>query len=545
MRRPVKGRLKGFGVSPMNVNGGRLVGRAPRGNVYAFQLLQILLLLMAGACSAQNGSLSPEARRDYEVRPGVVKIKIQIAAGGTKCGIGVSGTGFLYRPDGYLITNGHVAQMANAKDEAALHEQRIAVFSACYQPIFEHKLGRHLTDAEVEGLSRGVHVQSALTVYLDNGNHYDGDIKAYSDPITSGGKDVAVIKIDANNLPTVPLGNSDGLNVNDHIYSVGYPGLANVSRASELVATSSDGTISALKNQDYSGTPLIQTNTNINHGNSGGPAFDGAGQVIGIATFGKTEPGYNFLVPISTAREFVRQAGAEPERGAFDKKWHDALDAFSNEEWSTAHSLLNDVLEMMPNQPEAQRLQLQAAKFQDAESTLHKMQVKIGLRGLVAIAALLILISGVLLWVALRKPGAAAPRSASAARVSLEPAGSPPGTRVIESSSGSGAPQESFGTLHVSGGSLTGNRFPIPKAGLLIGRDPAKCSVVLADDSISREHAWVVPLDNGVAVIDRNSANGTFVNSVDSPRINKVILRHGDRVYLGKKNGAIFTYYSA
>ena len=79
----------------------------------------------------------------------------------------------------------------------------------------------------------------------------------------------------------------------------------------------------------------------------------------------------------------------------------------------------------------------------------------------------------------------------------------------------------------------------------MIGRDPAKCTVVLSDDSVSKEHAWVVPLDNGVAIIDRNSANGTYVNSVDSPRINKVVLRHGDRVFLGRKNGTVFTYYSA
>jgi pSer/pThr/pTyr-binding forkhead associated (FHA) protein len=119
-------------------------------------------------------------------------------------------------------------------------------------------------------------------------------------------------------------------------------------------------------------------------------------------------------------------------------------------------------------------------------------------------------------------------------------------TKVIDASPKPAPPaQESFGTLHVGGGPLAGNRFPIPKAGLLIGRDPTRCTVVLADESISKEHAWVVPLDNGVAVIDRNSANGTFVNSTDSPRINKVVLRHGDRVFLGKNNGTVFTYYNA
>jgi pSer/pThr/pTyr-binding forkhead associated (FHA) protein len=110
---------------------------------------------------------------------------------------------------------------------------------------------------------------------------------------------------------------------------------------------------------------------------------------------------------------------------------------------------------------------------------------------------------------------------------------------------GPGAADQSYGSLIVSGGPLTGNRFQVTKAGLTIGRDPAKCTVVLADDSISKEHAFVVPVENGVALIDRNSANGTYVNSTDSPRINKVVLRHGDRVYLGKKNPTVFTYYTS
>jgi hypothetical protein len=321
--------------------------------------------------------------------------------------------------------------------------------------------------------------------------------------------------------------------------------LANVSRASELVATSSDGIVSALKNQDYSGTPLIQTNTNINHGNSGGPAFDGAGRVIGIATFGKKEAGFNFLVPVSTAMEFVRQAGAEPARGAFDKTWHAALDAYLDEDWSRAHTLSNQALEIIPGQPEALKLASQAAAREPSEPFLHKARMTPGAYGFMAIAASLVLVSGLVLWLALHKSSSTAP-PAPVERIAIPASSSIDGARIVDASSNHASrKEEAFGMLHVTGGPLSGNRFPIPKAGLLIGRDPTKCSVVLPDDSISREHAWFVPLDNGVAVIDRKSANGIFVNSVDSAPIDKVILRHGDRVYLGKQNKTSFTYYSA
>ena len=328
------------------------------------------------------------------------------------------------------------------------------------------------------------------------------------------------------------------------------------------MATSSDGIISAVKSKDASSTPLLQTNANINHGNSGGPAFNAAGEVIGIATFGKEVPGYNFLVPISTAKEFIRQAGAEPMRGNFDKTWHEALDAYANQDWGTAHKLLSDVLEMMPNQPEAQKLQLQAAANERAETPMHHAEKMLGVPGLVGLVVVVVVLGGVLIWLLVRKPpqqqaplpaykasvqasGAAAGGGSSAANLGATKLVAAAPASASRPALGAAPAEQSYGSLMVSGGPLTGNRFQVTKAGLTIGRDPAKCSVVLADDSISKEHAWIVPVENGVAVIDRNSSNGTYVNSTDSPRINKVVLRHGDRVYLGKTSQTVFTYYSS
>ena len=65
----------------------------------------------------------------------------------------------------------------------------------------------------------------------------------------------------------------------------------------------------------------------------------------------------------------------------------------------------------------------------------------------------------------------------------------------------------------------------------------------MPDDAVSGQHAWVVPVDRGVVVIDKESTNGTYVNSVDSPRVSKVGLNNGDRIYLGKKGAAAFTYF--
>jgi pSer/pThr/pTyr-binding forkhead associated (FHA) protein len=106
-------------------------------------------------------------------------------------------------------------------------------------------------------------------------------------------------------------------------------------------------------------------------------------------------------------------------------------------------------------------------------------------------------------------------------------------------------PDRAYGSVQVTAGPLSGRRFPITRQGLLIGRDAAKCQVVLNEDTVSKEHAWIVPLDTGVVVIDRGSANGTYVNSPESPRVSKVGLQNGDRVYIGKQGVTVLTYYSS
>ena len=48
-----------------------------------------------------------------------------------------------------------------------------------------------------------------------------------------------------------------------------------------------------------------------------------------------------------------------------------------------------------------------------------------------------------------------------------------------------------------------------------------------------------------VVVIDKGSSNGTYVNSVESPKVSKIGLRNGDRIFLGKKGGNVFTYFNS
>lgn len=84
----------------------------------------------------------------------------------------------------------------------------------------------------------------------------------------------------------------------------------------------------------------------------------------------------------------------------------------------------------------------------------------------------------------------------------------------------------------------SGNSTPITKKGLLIGRDPSKCQIVLVAPEISEVHAWLVPMDAKIALIDRDSTNGIFVNG---KRLNeKTYLEKDAKFNLAGLNNANF-----
>ncbi len=120
-------------------------------------------------------------------------------------------------------------------------------------------------------------------------------------------KDLAVLKIEAQNLPAAEFGISRDLAVGDKVYAIGNP------LGTELRSTFTDGIISAVdRNVEVDGVTmtLLQTNTALNSGNSGGPLINVYGQVIGINTI-KMMSGYDtieglgFAIPTSLAELWV------------------------------------------------------------------------------------------------------------------------------------------------------------------------------------------------------------------------------------------------
>jgi len=92
--------------------------------------------------------------------------------------------------------------------------------------------------------------------------------------------------------------------------------------------------------------------------------------------------------------------------------------------------------------------------------------------------------------------------------------------------------KKEFGTLTLNTGGQVGKSHAIGEKGLIIGRDPAQCDIVILDPNVSRVHAWVTVKKGEVVLIDRGSTNGTYVNQV---KMENATLKSGDIIQLGKR----------
>jgi len=176
----------------------------------------------------------------------------QFPRGGREAPVFGAGSGFIVSPDGVILTNAHVVRDA---DE--------------------------------------------VTVKLQDRREFRAKVLG-SDPKT----DVAVLKIDAKNLPVVPFGNSRSLQVGEWVLAIGSP--------YGLESTVTAGVVSAKSRSLPDGSvPFIQTDVAVNPGNSGGPLFNTRGEVVGINSqiYSQTGgyQGLSFAIPIDVAARIKDQ----------------------------------------------------------------------------------------------------------------------------------------------------------------------------------------------------------------------------------------------
>lgn len=171
----------------------------------------------------QDGSVAAIAQAAL---PSVVSLEV---TGGGEAG---SGSGFVLRADGYILTNNHV--IANAVNSGSIE------------------------------------------VTFDDGSSASGEIVGRSKSY-----DLGVVKVNRNDLPTASLGNSNAVRVGDPVVAIGAP-LGLTETVTTGIVSALDRPVTAGGQGDQSFISAIQTDAAINPGNSGGPLLDREGRVIGI-----------------------------------------------------------------------------------------------------------------------------------------------------------------------------------------------------------------------------------------------------------------------
>ena len=336
-------------------------------------------------------------------------------------------------------------------------------------------------------------------------------------------------------MPVLALGDSDSVRVGDSIWSVGYPAVASstdeviggwLSRDSDLEPTFNPGTITAIK-RDVNNTPVLQSNVAIYRGNSGGPAVDRDGEVIGISTWGHKEAEQiKFLVPIDVAKSMLAEASVSPNvEGDFSHRYRSALDAASKGRWTEARSELDAAAPLFPKSPDVMRFSndINRAIGQLPLWMLHPFATS----GAVAVVVAFV----VFLAIPRRSRIPKELLTATTVESVVAPTGRDP------SSTGS----RMLGKFTILNGARAGEKLGLGGSGIRIGREGAICEIVLENPKVSRLHAEVVSIDGKTMLIDRNSSNGTYVND---QKIDKKFLKDGDIIYFGGRNAVAVAFHA-
>ena len=170
-----------------------------------------------------------------------------------------------------------------------------------------------------------------------------------------GDDDLALIHVGLSDTPAIQLDSSAELAIEDTLAVIGFPGNGDVNADPTNLLTPSvnNANVSALKRND-NGSQLIQVGGNIEHGDSGGPALDTAGHIVGIVSFGGVDDrGITaFLRSSDSALTLLHTAKIDTTPGAFQKMWEHAFAAYADTapgHWQTASREMDALSKSYPD----------------------------------------------------------------------------------------------------------------------------------------------------------------------------------------------------
>jgi S1-C subfamily serine protease len=278
-----------------------------------------------------------------------------------------SGSGFVVSSDGLIATNAHVVSLVTVKMDVvtetvlpalydgalALNESEMAGFLADQEAVFDWSkdIFEYVSTQSVFDVRQEVVVLASSSDrenFEENvKNGFPAEVAVSNDRFYDDDDDVALIRIDQRDMPTLSLGLSDRLSVGKQVFIFGFPATAEFNRHNVSESTFTQGSVNAVKNSEKKAFAIFQTDAKVSEGSSGGPLVDEDGMVLGMVSFqsgrfdGASGDSFAFALPIERIRRLLDEQNIVPEvspyrehfvRGATwlaERRCDDALGAFA------------------------------------------------------------------------------------------------------------------------------------------------------------------------------------------------------------------------
>jgi len=301
----------------------------------------------------------------------------------------ISGNGFIINPEGNIITAAHMVKAS--EDDIKFDMAKEAAANAILDELdsLESGLGFTLTDSEAEDfmltgfsiyadyLTVGdtkqktqVYTGNIIDKARDEENGLTAETIKVGDPIDldqETGKDVAILKINGGNLPTVQLGDDSGVRDGDKVFGLGYLSQKSSESDSGTIAPNEDkptlvtGSVAGHRKME-GGWEVLQMQIPLEEGSSGSPILDSDGNAVGVMTFVTTttdeETGAEssidtekFAVPISVVKDYMSQVNVSASEGNATKTYREGVDLFAEDHYSAAKDKFTDVKNTNPDFP--------------------------------------------------------------------------------------------------------------------------------------------------------------------------------------------------